>query len=165
MISIYVAYSSNGVIGKENELPWYISEDLKRLKRLTVGHPVIMGRKTFDSIVTRIGKPLPERTNYVLTRDPKFHYDGVVVVNDLDTALSMAQTDGEVFIMGGAEVYRQVFAVTDRIYATEVHADIDGDVYFPEFDRSQWQETSREEHVADEKNPYDYAFVIYERLK
>ncbi len=165
MISIYVAYANNGVIGRENALPWYIPDDLKRLKRLTVGHSVIMGRKTFDSIIKRIGKPLPERRNIVLTREAGYSYKGVEIVTSLDDALTSVDSDDESFIMGGAEIYRLFFPLANRIYATEVDADIDGDVYFPGFDHSEWKEVERLEQKADEKNPYNYAFVKYERLK
>ncbi len=165
MISILVAYARSGVIGKSNDLPWYLPADLKRFKQLTTAHPVIMGRKTFNSIIKRLGHPLPDRTNVVLTRDTKFQYDGAMVVNDLDTAIAMTQPEGEVFIIGGAQVFNQSMNVADKIYATEIDADIEGDVYFPIVDRSEWQETSREEHESDEKNPYNYAFVIYERLR
>lgn len=165
MISILVAYDKQGVIGKQNELPWYLPADLKRFKQLTVGHPVVMGRKTFDSIIKRLSHPLPDRTNVVLTRDLKFNYSGVTVVHDLDTALAMLQTEGEVFVVGGAEIFKQTMALTDRIYATEINAEVDGNVFFPKFDRVDWQEVERSEHKADEKNSYDYAFVIYERLK
>jgi dihydrofolate reductase len=165
VISLLVAYDEKGVIGKQNELPWYLPADLSRFKELTIGHPVVMGRKTFDSIVKRLGRALPDRTNVVLTRDAKFSFDDVTVVHDLDTALVMFQPEGEVFVIGGAQIFGQTINVADKIYATEVHADIDGDVFFPGFDKSQWQEISREEHGVDEKNNYDYAFVIYERLK
>ncbi len=165
MISILVAYDNKGVIGKNNELPWYLPSDLRRFKQLTVGHPVLMGRKTFDSIIKRLGHPLPDRTNIVLTLDAKFKHDGATVVNDLDTALAMAQSEDEVFVIGGAEIFRQTLSVADRIYATEINADIDGDVYFPKFDRASWTELERSENASDVKNPYDYAFVIYERLK
>lgn len=163
MISILVAYDQNHVIGKQNDLPWYLPADLKRFKRLTVGHSVLMGRKTFESIIRRLGGPLPDRNNVVLTRDVKFQYDGVTIVNDLDTALMMTQPEGEVFVIGGAEVFRQCLPLTDKLYVTEVQAAVDGDVFFPEVDGAEWDETAREEHQADEKNLYAYDFVIYER--
>lgn len=163
MVSLLVAYAHNRVIGKDNDLPWYLPADLRRFKELTTGHPVIMGRKTFDSIIARNGKPLPNRTNIVVTRDPDYGFDGAMVTNDLDEAIMMAQPQGETFVIGGAEIFRQTISLADRIYATEIDADIAGDVQFPEFDRVLWQEVSRESHEPDDKNPYRYDYVTYEK--
>jgi dihydrofolate reductase len=158
MISIIVAKANNNVIGSKNDLPWYLPADLRHFKEVTAGHTVVMGRTTFQSIISRIGKPLPNRKNVVMTRDLEFSYPGVTTIHSLDQIKEL----GDVFIIGGAEVYSQTIEMADRLYITEVHADIDGDTYFPALD-SSWREVSREKHQADEKNPYDFDFVTYER--
>ena len=151
--------AQNRVIGVNNTLPWRLPADLGHFRRITTGHHVIMGRRNHESI----GKPLPGRNNIVVTRNPDYHAPGCVVTHSLDEALAAAQKDAEVFIIGGAEIYRQAFGRADRIYLTLVHADVHGDTYFPEFDPAQWRETSRERHAADEKNPYAYSFLTYDR--
>lgn len=154
MISIIVAIAKNNVIGKSNELPWYLPEDLKHFKQITTGKTVLMGKNTYESIVSRLGKPLPDRTNIVITRDINFKpADGVVVYSDLDKALS---ENNDLFIIGGASIYKQTIDKADRLYITEVGQEIDGDAFFPEIDKSIWKETLREPH--DGLN-----FVIYER--
>ena len=148
--------AENRVIGKENKLIWHLPADLKFFKNLTTGHPIIMGRKTFESI----GKPLPNRTNIIITRQADFTAEGCLVAHSLTEALMMAQQlDSDIFVIGGAEIYKQAMFLADTIYLTEVHHTFEGDTFFPEIDSILWQETSREEHKADEKNPYDYAFV------
>ena len=158
MIAIIVAKANNNVIGSKNNLPWYLPADLKHFKTVTLGHAVVMGRNTFQSILDRLHKPLPGRDNIVLTRDESFSYDDVRVIHNVDDIKQL----GDVFIIGGAEVYRQTINLADILYVTEVHASIKGDVTFPEIDAS-WQETSREFHKSDEKNQYDYDFVVYKR--
>nr|AIA11423.1 Dihydrofolate reductase [uncultured bacterium] len=160
MVSLLVAYAHNGVIGKDNDLPWYLPADLKRFKELTTGKTVVMGRKTFDSIITRNGKPLPNRTNVVITRDPSYHAEGAEVVHTIQDALTGSD---EVFVIGGAEIFKQALPLADQIYATEIDADIEGDVYFPEIDKSVWRQAARESHQADEKNRYNYSYVTYEK--
>ena len=156
MIALVVAMAENRVIGKENKLIWHLPADLKFFKNLTTGHPIIMGRKTFKSI----GKPLPNRTNIVITRQADFTAEGCLVAHSLTEALMLAQQlDSDIFVIGGAEIYKQAMFLADTIYLTEVHHTFEGDTFFPEIDSILWQETSREEHKADEKNPYDYAFV------
>ena len=156
MIALVVAMAENRVIGKENKLIWHLPADLKFFKNLTTGHPIIMGRKTFESI----GKPLPNRTNIVITRQADFTAEGCMVAHSLTEALMLAQQlDSDIFVIGGAEIYKQAMFLADTIYLTEVHHTFEGDTFFPEIDSVLWQETSREEHKADEKNPYDYAFV------
>ena len=156
MIALVVAMAENRVIGKENKLIWHLPADLKFFKNLTTGHPIIMGRKTFESI----GKPLPNRTNIVITRQADFTAEGCLVAHSLTEALMLAQQlDSDIFVIGGAEIYKQAMFLADTIYLTEVHHTFEGDTFFPEIDSVLWQETSREEHKADEKNPYDYAFV------
>jgi len=164
-ISLVWAMAQNRVIGRNNQLPWYLPEDLKYFKRITLGKPVIMGRKTFDSI----GKPLPGRTNIVVTRNRDWSFEGVRTVDSLEAAWELCENqaivDGteEAMIIGGAEIYRQAMPLADRLYLTEVHADVEGDATFPEFDRSQWQEIAREDFEASGPNPYNYSFIILEK--
>ena len=158
MIAIIVAKADNNVIGSKNDLPWYLPADLKHFKNVPLGHAVVMGRNTFQSILDRLHKPLPGRENIVLTRDNTFAYEGVRVIHTVD---DINQLD-DVFIIGGAEVYKQTIDLADTLYVTEVHAAIDGDVVFPDIDDA-WTESSREHHKSDEKNQYDYDFVTYKR--
>ena len=159
MISIIVAMAENRVIGVNNTLPWRLPADLRHFRHVTTGHHVIMGRRNYESI----GRPLPDRTNIVITRNPAYQAPGCRVKHSLADALRDIQDDPEVFIIGGAEIYRQAIGGADRIYLTLVHADISGDTFFPEFDVREWRETSRARHEADEKNPYAYSFVTYDR--
>ncbi len=149
----------NGVIGKNNTLPWRLPADLRYFRQLTTGHPIIMGRKNYEDI----GKPLPGRTNIVVTRQGAYTAPGCIVVNSIEQALMAAAAADEVFVIGGADIYRQTLNAADRLYITEIDADIDGDTFFPEFDRSRWREVRRERHAADELNPYPYSFVLLER--
>ena len=151
--------AENRVIGVNNTLPWRLPADLRYFRQLTTGHHVIMGRRNYESI----GKPLPDRTNIVITRNPAYQAPGCEVKHSLVDALHGIQDDPEVFVIGGAEIYRQAMADADRMYLTLVHADISGDTYFPEFDPQEWDEISRTQHEADEKNPYAYSFLIYDR--
>lgn len=148
------------MIGSKNDLPWYLPADLRRFKELTTGHTVVMGRKTFDSIVSRLGKPLPNRRNVVLTRQADFTYDGVEVLHLVDDIRGL---DGEVFVIGGGELYAATLEFADRLLLTEVKAEVPGDVYFPVLDPSVWREISRETHERDDKNQYDFDFVEYRR--
>lgn len=155
----------NRTIGRNNALPWHLSEDLKYFKRVTLGKPIIMGRKTWDSI----GRPLPGRTNIVITRDKNFSADGARVVHSLDEALELAQSvcfiDGaeEAVVIGGAEIYSFAMEKADRLYMTQVHADVEGDAWFPEFNLGAWQELAREDFEASGPNPYDYSFIVLEK--
>ncbi len=159
------AQSANRVIGRNNKLPWYLPEDLKYFKRTTYGKPIIMGRNTFDSI----GKALPGRANIVLTRRPGDLPDGVTGVSTLAEAYDRAEADAlvngeaEIIIMGGAQIYALALPDADRLYVTHVHAEVDGDAYFPEVDWDQFVEVTRADHAAEGPNPYDYSFVIYDR--
>ncbi|MGK7397929.1 MAG: dihydrofolate reductase [Candidatus Cyclobacteriaceae bacterium M3_2C_046] len=159
--SLIVAKSDNNVIGKDNDLVWHMPEDQKYFKRTTLNHYVIMGRKTFESM----NKPLPKRTNVVVTRRRNYRPEGAIVVNDLSTALEIAAKEHqqEVFILGGGEIYKQSIPLVDRMYITEVKAEFEGDTFFPELDYSGWKEIKREEHQPDLLNPYPYAFVVWER--
>ena len=166
MISLIAAIGKNNELGKGNDLLWKFPADQKHFREITIEHTVIMGRKTFESI----GRPLPNRRNIVITRDESYMYAGVDVVHSLDEALKRARTtldknDGkEIFVIGGAEIYKQSIAIADRLYITHIGAeDKDADSFFPEIKKNEWQEISREEHEPDEKNKYQYAFVVYER--
>jgi dihydrofolate reductase len=160
-LSIIAALSSNNVIGRDNDLPWHLSTDLKRLKALTMGHHMIMGRKTYDSI----GRPLPGRTFVVITRDPSFAAEGVKIVHSLEDAIQVAAGDDEPFIAGGAQIFEQAIHRADRMYLTRVHAEIEGDTWFPDFDDvSEWQLTDAEHFDADEKNDYPFSFLTYDRV-
>lgn len=162
MISLIAARADNGVIGSENDLPWYLPSDLKRFKDLTTYRSVVMGRKTYQSIIQRLGKPLPNRRNIVLTRQDNFSGPSEVqIIHDLAEIKTLP---GEVFVIGGAEIYAQTIGLAEKIYLTEVRADIDGDTYFPSIDPSKWRETERISHKKDHKNQYDYDFVVYERI-
>ena len=164
-LSLMVAKASNRVIGRNNKLPWYLPNDLKYFKQVTFGKPVIMGRKTWDSL----GKPLPGRTNIVITRQADFQAEGAKVVATLDEAVTLAENvafiegQDEAVVMGGAEIYALAMPQADRLYLTEVHAEVDGDTWFPEYDTSEWKEIGREDFPAEGPNPYDYSFVVYER--
>jgi dihydrofolate reductase len=158
-ISIIVAMDKKGVIGLEGDLPWHLSADLKHFKAITMGKPLIMGRKTHESI----GRPLPSRQNIVLTHSQDFKAEGCVVVHSLEDAFQAAGDVDEVMIMGGSGIYDQSLMLADRLYLTEVHADVKGDVSFPEFDKSQWIEIEREAHIADEKNEFDFSFIVLEK--
>lgn len=159
MISIIVAVAENGVIGKDNQLLWRLSDDLKQFKALTSGHAIIMGRKTFDSI----GKPLPNRTNIVITRQSKVSDDTAVLVADsIERAIEMAKKlkgNDEIFIIGGGNIYEQSLAITDKVYLTEVKTTIDGDTYFPALSEDEWEEISRKPYQKNEKNEYDFDVV------
>ena len=164
-LAIIVAVAQNGVIGRNNALPWYLPEDLRHFKRVTMGKPMVMGRRTFESI----GKPLPGRTSIVITRNPAFRPAGVRLVSSLEAALELARqialSDGarESVVIGGAEVYRAAIPLADRLYVTEVHAEVEGNALLSAIDWTRWRETSRERHAALPPNPYDYSFVCYTR--
>ena len=164
-ISLIAAVAENGVVGRNNQLPWHLPEDLKYFKRTTMGKPVLMGRKTFASI----GKPLPGRSNIVVSRQLDLEIPGVCVVADITSGIALASAqaagDGreELMVVGGAEIYRLCLPLAQRLYLTEVHAAVAGDAYFPDRDPGQWRECFREHHAASGSNPHDYSFVIYER--
>ncbi|WP_184541724.1 dihydrofolate reductase [Mucilaginibacter sp. FT3.2] len=157
-ISIIVATAKNHAIGKNNQLLWYLPNDLKHFKDVTSGHTVIMGRKTFDSV----GKPLPRRRNIVVTRQD-IAIEGCEVVKSIEAAVALCASEEEVFIIGGAEIYRQALHLTNRIYLTLIDQDFDGDTFFPTLDPTEWKEKERENFTPDEKNKYHYAFITLER--
>jgi dihydrofolate reductase len=152
--------AENRVIGRENRLPWRLSADLRRFKSLTMGKPVIMGRKTYESI----GKPLPGRSNILDTRDRDYRAQGCRVVHSLEQALEAAAGHDEVMVIGGAQLYRQTLDRAERMYLTLVKTELDGDALFPQIEMRHWRELERESHRADEKNEYDYDFVTLERV-
>lgn len=159
-IALIAALANNRVIGRENRLPWRLSADLRHFKSLTMGKPVIMGRNTYESI----GKPLPGRSNIVLTRDAQYRAPGCRVVHSLEQALEAAAGHAEVMVIGGAELYRQTIDAAQRLYLTRVKADVQGDAVFPEIDPRQWRELQRESHRGDDNNEYDYDFLTLERV-
>ena len=156
--SIIVAIARNHAIGKNNKLLWHLPNDLKHFKDVTTGHTVIMGRKTYDSV----GRPLPKRRNIIVTRQA-ISIEGCEVVNSIDAALALCANEEEVFIVGGAEIYRQSLHLVNRIYLTIVHQSFDADSYFPEIDPNEWKETSHEDHPTDEKHAIPYSFITLER--
>lgn len=158
IISFVVAMARNGVIGKDNQLPWRLPADLRHFKAVTMGKPIIMGRKTYDSI----GRPLPGRTNIVVTRDPAYQAEGCVVAHSIEAGLVAAGDAEEVMVIGGADFYRQLLSRADRIYLTLIDAEVEGDTWFPELDTARWHERSREDHVADADNPFPYSFIVLE---
>jgi len=158
-ISLIVAIDRKGVIGRGGTLPWRLSSDLQHFKKITMGKPIIMGRRTHKSI----GRALPGRENIVITRDSHFHAPGCTVLHSLEDVFNYCSDSDEIMIMGGADLYAQTLDKASRIYLTEVHAKVEGDTYFPKYDRESWEEVKRSDFKADEKNEYDYSFVILER--
>jgi len=158
-LSIIVAMDRNRVIGKGDSLPWHISSDLKNFKKITMGKPIVMGRKTHESI----GRPLPGRENIILTRDESYQAEGCTILHSMYELFEHCKDVEEVMITGGAEIYKLALNDAFHLYLTEVHTEIEGDTFFPEFDRSQWKEVSRQDFRADDKNEYDYSFVLLEK--
>jgi dihydrofolate reductase len=159
-IAIVVAMAENRVIGCDNRLPWHLPADLRHFKQLTLGKPVLMGRRTHESI----GRPLPERTNIVVTRDRTYSAPGCIVAHSLESALEAAAGWAEVMVIGGTELYRQLLPRADHIYLTLVHARFEGDALFPELEAGEWRELERTDFPPDERNPWPYSFVRLERL-
>jgi dihydrofolate reductase len=158
-ISVIAAMARNRTIGRDNAMPWRLPEDLKRFRRLTIGHAVIMGRKTFESI----GTPLTGRHNIVISRSRDWSSPGCTVVHTLEGALAAAGDSREAFVIGGAQIYALALPRAQRLHMTEIERDFEGDAFFPEFDRSLWREVSRERRTSDSDASFDYAFVDYER--
>lgn len=156
-LSIIVAVANANVIGINNTLPWHLPEDLKRFKALTMGHHIVMGRKTYESL----GRLLPGRTTVIVTRNKHYCVEGAVVVHSIEQALAVCAEDDEVFLIGGAELYQQGFAHADKLYMTEVHTDVEGDAFLPDFDLTQWDEVARESHQAE--NGLAFSYVTYQR--
>lgn len=160
-ISCIVATAKNNVIGKDNDIPWYLPADLQYFKKKTLGHHIIMGRKCYSSI----GRPLPKRTNVIITRDPYFISTGCIVTHSIQEALDKAYDNGEeeAFIIGGGTIYEQTVELWDRLYLTEVDLKVEGEIVFPTIDMDQWQLVSSEAHKADDKNQHNYTFKVLER--
>ena len=161
LVSLIVAMDEDGVIGRDNALPWHLPDDLKRFKSLTLGKPILMGRKTFESI----GKPLPGRLNLVLTRSREWRHEGVTVMHSVEEALARTTDAPELCVIGGEEIFRLALEFARRIHLTEVHAHVGGDAKFPAFDRAAWRESERSEHPADERHAYAMTFSTLERVR
>jgi len=158
-VSLVVAASTNNVIGRDGELPWRLPDDLRHFKRITTGKPVIMGRRTFESI----GRPLPDRHNIVMTRDPDYAAEGCDVVSSVSEALELAGDADEVMVIGGGQVYRDFLPRADRIYMTRVQAEVQGDTLFPDIDGNAWRLVSAVHHAADDKHGYAFEMMVFER--
>jgi dihydrofolate reductase len=166
MVSLIAAMAENRVIGRNNDLPWKLPDDMKFFMQTTKGHHVVMGRKNYDSLQDKF-KPLPNRTNIVVTRQQHFQAPGCTVVNSIEKALEIGRNnqEPELFIIGGAEIYSLSLRYADKIYLTEIHEKVDGDTYFPEFDKLRWRETARVKHDKDDRHIYSFDFVTYERVR
>lgn len=156
-LSLIAAVAQNGVIGLDNTLPWHLPEDLKRFRALTTGHHIIMGRKTYESL----NRLLPDRTTVIVTRNLGYAVEGALIAHSLEDAIAQSSDDPEVFLIGGAELYRDGLKLADTLHITEVHQEVDGDAYFPQWDRQQWREVSRERHTSIKGLPFSY--VTYQR--
>ncbi|MEE4196449.1 MAG: dihydrofolate reductase [Bacteroidales bacterium] len=159
MLSIIVAVAENNVIGKDNRLIWHLPRDLKHFKETTTGHYIIMGRKTFESN----GRPLPNRTNVIISRAKDYHAEGCIVVHSLEEALRKAQDDSEAFIIGGGKIYELALPLVDRIYLTKIHHSFEGDTFFPEINRDEWELIDQRYFEADEKNKYPFSILVLDR--
>jgi dihydrofolate reductase len=165
IISHIAAMAKNRVIGKDNDLPWRLPDDMKFFMQTTKGHHVIMGRKNYDSLHDKF-KPLPHRTNIVVTRQKKFEAPGCIVVHAVEEAINIARknSEQEAFVIGGAEIYKLTLPVTNRIYLTEIQAPVEGDTFYPELNKKEWKEVSRTHHTADDRHAFAFDFVIYDRV-
>ena len=161
-VSIIVATTENLVIGKDNKIPWYLPADLKYFKRTTLNHHILMGRKCYESI----GRPLPKRTNVIITRNPFYIASNCITVHSLKEGIELARSNNEdeLFIIGGGQIYEMALPFADRIYLTKVDLEVEGDVFFPEINYENWKLISKENHGKDDKNEYNYSFIILERL-
>ena len=159
LVTLIVAVADNGVIGRDNALPWHLPEDLKRFKRLTMGKPILMGRKTWESI----GKPLPGRHNIVVTRDPNYRREGITVVHDAGAALAAAGPAPEIMVIGGSGLFRALLPRAGRVHLTRVHGNIEGDVVWPALDDREWSVVEREVHAADERHAWPMTFEVWEK--
>jgi len=164
-VALVVAVAENGVIGRAGDLPWRLREDLRRFRRLTAGHVVIVGRRTQESIMRRLGGPLPGRRTIVLSRQAGYRLPGCETAQTLDGALQLARGEEEIYVIGGAEVYREALPRSDRIYLTRVHAEVDGDTFFPSLNPEEWRVTPIGHHPKDPENEYDCTFELLERRR
>ena len=163
IISLIAALSKNSVIGKNNDLPWRLPADMKYFMQTTSGHCVLMGRKNYESLPPKF-RPLPNRTNLLVTKQKDYIAEGCLIFHAIDEAVEFAKQQGEpeLFVIGGAEIYKATLPIADKLYLTEIDAMIDGDTYFPAFDKSKWKETSRTRHAPDEKHKFAFDFVVYQ---
>ncbi|QXP68935.1 dihydrofolate reductase [Polaribacter sp. R2A056_3_33] len=161
MITIIAAIAKNNALGKDNDLIWHLPADLKRFKKVTSGHHILMGRNTFESI----GKPLPNRTTIIITRNKNYFKEGCLIANSIEEAIEMVENKDDIFIIGGAQIYKECIEkdLVDRLDITQVHHEFEADVFFPEIDLKIWKETAREDFLADEKNKFDFSFVRYSK--
>ena len=159
MVSLIVAMTENNVIGLHGDMPWRLSNDLRRFKRITMGHHMLMGRKTFDSI----GQALPGRTTVVISRSATYDDPNIRVARSLEQAIELAAGDDEIFVTGGAQIYGIALPIADRIHLTRIHVELEGDTFFPDVDWTEWQLTDEQRNRADEKNDYDHSFLTFER--
>ena len=159
MITIIAAIAKENALGKDNQLIWHLPADLKRFKKVTLNHHIIMGRKTYESL----GKPLPNRTTIIITRNPNFKAEGCIVVNSLKAAIEASKLDENPYILGGAEIYKQAIEVADILDLTFVHHKFDADAFFPEINFNNWEEIERQDCKSDKKNKYDFSFVKYSK--
>ena len=161
MITIIAAIAKNNALGLNNDLIWHLPADLKRFKRITTGHHILMGRNTYESI----GKPLPNRTTIIITRNEEYKKENCLIANSLEEALEMSKNESDIFIIGGAQIYKYAMEnnLVDALDITLVHKDFDADVFFPEIDKDIWQEVKREDFIADEKNKFDFSFIRYQK--
>ena len=162
MITLIAAIAKNNALGKDNDLIWHLPADLKRFKKVTTGHPILMGRNTFESI----GKPLPNRTSIIITRNNNYFIDGCLIANSIEQAIGLVEGN-DAFIIGGAQIYKEALEqnLVDRLDITVLHHEFEADAFFPKIDMNIWKEVAREDFKADEKNKYDYSFVSYEKRK
>ncbi|MEN8776797.1 MAG: dihydrofolate reductase [Polaribacter sp.] len=162
MITIIAAIAKNNALGKNNDLIWHLPADLKRFKKVTTGHHILMGRNTFESI----GRPLPNRTTIIITKNENYVQEGCLIANSVEQAIKMAHEDDQIFIIGGAQVYEYAMKhdFADALDITLVHHEFDADVFFPEIDSSIWKRVEREDFIADEKNKFDYSFIRYKKI-
>jgi len=158
-LSLIVAMANNRIIGVNKQMPWHLSADLKNFKKITMGHPIIMGRKTFEAI----GQPLAGRENIIISRDPFYHKIGCIVFNSLEAAVKHYSHLDEVFVIGGATLYKATLEQADRLYITEIEKDFEGDTWFPKIQKSDWQECTRERVIDDSSVDFNYSFVVYKR--
>jgi len=165
IISMIAAVASNGAIGRANDLPWHLPDDMKYFMQTTKGHHIIMGRKNYESLPEKF-RPLPNRTNLVVTRQRGFQAPGCTVVHTLEEGIKIAKEnqEPELFIIGGAEIYKAAFPLAGQLYLTEIHQEVEGDTFFPFFDKKQWHEISRINHSTDLRHAYSFDFVIYEKI-
>jgi len=160
IISFIVAMSKNRVIGKDNKLPWDLPADMKHFKDLTMGKPVIMGRKTYESI----GRPLPDRTNIIITRDKDYKAEGCIVTSSVEGALDAAGDQEEIMVIGGSQIYKEFLPIANKIYLTIIDEEFEGDAFFPEYNEDEWKIIEKEEHEADKENKFKYTFLTLQRI-